>query len=130
MARFLRTLNYDAWDAALATGRFKLPFLPAIELPDVADTYDYAGLNYYDVGTLNINLTEYDDFFNARGVGENVVVNVNAFGGDDKIDVSDDGSFYAVVRLKQEGVNRVHFVAQDNAGNERREDREAYIESY
>lgn len=48
----------------------------------------------------------------------------------ERIDVDDDGVFYAVVRLKREGANQVQLVAQDPAGNEARKSMEAYVESY
>ncbi len=48
----------------------------------------------------------------------------------EKIDVSEDGSFYSVVRLHTEGVNELRFVAQDNAGNQSKLTRQAYFESY
>ena len=38
--------------------------------------------------------------------------------GAEKIDVSDDGSFSTVVRLRREGMNELRFMAQDAAGNE------------
>jgi hypothetical protein len=49
---------------------------------------------------------------------------------EEKIDVDDSGSFYAVVRLRKEGVNNLTFVAQDAAGNEARVKRQAYTESF
>lgn len=49
---------------------------------------------------------------------------------EEKVDVSADGTFYAVVRLSQEGLSTVRFVAQDNAGNETRVERSAFVESY
>ncbi|MBZ5637888.1 MAG: hypothetical protein LAO51_03930 [Acidobacteriia bacterium] len=48
----------------------------------------------------------------------------------EKVDVYEDGSFYAVIRLRKEGVNELHFVAQDAAGNEARLTHRAYVESY
>lgn len=47
-----------------------------------------------------------------------------------RIDVYDDGSFTAVVRLKRDGVNEVEIVAQDPAGNRSRMRRSAYVESF
>lgn len=48
----------------------------------------------------------------------------------EKIDVYDDGTFYAVVRLRKEGLNNLRFVAQDTAGNEQELARTAYVEVY
>ena len=48
----------------------------------------------------------------------------------EKVDVYDDGSFYAVVRLRKEGVNEVVFEAQDAAGNKARVLKRALVESY
>ena len=48
----------------------------------------------------------------------------------EKIDVSDDGTFYAVVPLRKEGVNEVRFVSQDTAGNETEEIRSTYVETF
>lgn len=48
----------------------------------------------------------------------------------EKIDVYEDGSFYAVVRLRKEGENTVEFLAQDAAGNENVVKRRAYVETY
>ncbi len=48
----------------------------------------------------------------------------------EKIDVSEDGSFYSVVRLREEGVNEVRFVAQDNAGNEATTTRSTFVEQW
>ena len=48
----------------------------------------------------------------------------------EKIDVFDDGRFYAVVRLRREGLNDLLFRAQDTAGNETRIERSAYVEVY
>jgi len=47
-----------------------------------------------------------------------------------KIDVYRDGSFNAVVRLRREGLNEVLLVAQDNAGNETKMTRSAFVEVY
>jgi hypothetical protein len=47
-----------------------------------------------------------------------------------KIDVYRDGSFNAVVRLRREGLNEVLLVAQDNAGNETKMTRSAFVEAY
>ncbi len=48
----------------------------------------------------------------------------------EKTDVYDDGTFYAVVRLRKEGENKVQFVAQDASGNESRLTYRAYVETY
>ena len=48
----------------------------------------------------------------------------------EKIDVDDDGTFYAVVRLRKEGLNEIRFVAQDTAGNETELVRSTYVEMY
>lgn len=48
----------------------------------------------------------------------------------EKVDVDDDGSFYAVIRLRKEGVNDVVIAAQDPAGNVRKLTERAYVESY
>jgi len=48
----------------------------------------------------------------------------------EKIDVYQDGTFYAVIRLRKEGENVVEFLAQDAAGNEKLVRRRAYYESY
>jgi len=47
-----------------------------------------------------------------------------------KIDVYDDGSFTAVVRMKKEGLNTVEIVAQDPAGNQTRVQRSVYVETF
>jgi len=47
-----------------------------------------------------------------------------------KIDVYDDGSFTAVVRMKKEGTNRVEIVAQDPAGNQTRVQRSVYVDTF
>ena len=46
------------------------------------------------------------------------------------VDVYDDGSFTAVVRMKKDGMNQVEIVAQDPAGNTTRMRRSVYVESY
>jgi hypothetical protein len=48
----------------------------------------------------------------------------------EKVDVYDDGTFYAVIRLRKEGTNDVQLVAQDAAGNEARLVKRAYVEQY
>jgi hypothetical protein len=69
-------------------------------------------------------------------VGQMVVINGETEPGatlwidDNKIDVFGDGSFNAVVRLRREGANEVVLVAQDNAGNETKVTRTAFVEVY
>ena len=48
----------------------------------------------------------------------------------EKVDVYEDGSFYAVLRLRKEGVNELLFEAQDAAGNRSKETRRAFVETY
>jgi hypothetical protein len=48
----------------------------------------------------------------------------------EKVDVADDGAFYAVIRLRKEGVNDVALVAQDAAGNVRKLNHRAYVDPY
>jgi len=48
----------------------------------------------------------------------------------DKVDVSDDGTFYTVLRLRQEGMNELRIVAQDTAGNQEVKTHQAYVELY
>jgi hypothetical protein len=48
----------------------------------------------------------------------------------EKVDVTDDGTFYAVIRLRKEGVNDVSLLAQDAAGNARKLTHRAYVDSY
>jgi predicted phage tail protein len=48
----------------------------------------------------------------------------------DKVDVSDDGTFYTVLRLRKEGTNVLKIVAQDAAGNQEVKTHQAYVESY
>lgn len=48
----------------------------------------------------------------------------------EKVDVYDDGTFYAVIRLRKEGVNDVQIVAQDAAGNVRKLTHRAYVDPY
>lgn len=48
----------------------------------------------------------------------------------ERVDIHDDGRFYAVVRLREEGVNEVLLRAQDTAGNETRQSRSAYVEMF
>lgn len=49
---------------------------------------------------------------------------------DEKVDVSVDGTFYAVIRLKKEGVNDVVIMAQDAAGNTRKLNQRAFLDPY
>ena len=48
----------------------------------------------------------------------------------EKVDVYEDGSFHAVIRLRKEGENIVEFLAQDAAGNEQVLKRPVYVETY
>lgn len=48
----------------------------------------------------------------------------------ERINVDEEGAFYAVVRLKRDGTNVVRVMAQDPSGNETRKTMEAYLESY
>jgi hypothetical protein len=47
-----------------------------------------------------------------------------------KVDVFEDGSFNAVVKLRREGLNQLLIVAQDPAGNETSLTRKAYVEVF
>ena len=47
---------------------------------------------------------------------------------DEKVEVSEDGSFYAVVKLAREGINDVVLSAQDAAGNAKKLVQRAYVE--
>lgn len=46
------------------------------------------------------------------------------------VDVYDDGTFTAVIRMKHEGKNDVEIIAQDSAGNETRLQRSAFVEAF
>ncbi len=48
----------------------------------------------------------------------------------EKVDVTDGGTFYAVVRLRKEGVNDVSLLAQDASGNVRKLTHRAYVDPY
>ena len=48
----------------------------------------------------------------------------------DKVDVSDDGTFYTVLRLRQEGINQLRIVAQDAVGNQEVKTHQAYVETF
>jgi hypothetical protein len=48
----------------------------------------------------------------------------------EKVEVSADGAFYAVVRLRKEGVNDIQLVAQDASGNVRKLTHRAYVDPY
>jgi hypothetical protein len=48
----------------------------------------------------------------------------------EKVDVTDDGTFYAVIRLRKEGVNDVLLQAQDASGNSRKLTHRAYVDPY
>jgi hypothetical protein len=47
-----------------------------------------------------------------------------------KVDVYEDGSFNAVVKLRREGLNQLLIVSQDPSGNETSLSRRAYVELY
>lgn len=69
-------------------------------------------------------------------IGSMVIVNGKTEPGatlwidNEKIEVSDDGTFYAVVRMRKEGMNEIRFVVQDTAGNETEVKRQAYVETF
>jgi hypothetical protein len=46
------------------------------------------------------------------------------------VDVYDDGTFYAVVRLRKEGVNEITITAQDSSGNEQKMTKKAFLEDF
>ena len=46
------------------------------------------------------------------------------------VDVYDDGSFTAVVKMKHDGPNTVEIIAQDTAGNETKIRKSVYVETY
>jgi hypothetical protein len=48
----------------------------------------------------------------------------------DKVEVSDDGTFYTVLRLRQEGINQLRIVAQDAVGNQEVKTHQAYVETF
>jgi len=48
----------------------------------------------------------------------------------EKTETYDDGTFYAVVRLRKEGMNDIRFVSQDTAGNEAELTKTAYVEMH
>jgi hypothetical protein len=48
----------------------------------------------------------------------------------EKVEVTDDGTFYAVIRLRKEGVNEVSLQAQDASGNVRKLNHRAYVDPY
>jgi hypothetical protein len=48
----------------------------------------------------------------------------------EKVDVTDSGTFYAVVRLRKEGVNDISLMAQDASGNVRKLNHRAYVDPY
>jgi hypothetical protein len=48
----------------------------------------------------------------------------------EKVDVTDDGTFYAVIRLRKEGVNDVLLMAQDASGNVAKLTHRAYVDPY
>ncbi|GAB4225043.1 MAG: hypothetical protein Kow0062_27350 [Acidobacteriota bacterium] len=48
----------------------------------------------------------------------------------ENVDVEDDGSFTWVIKLHQDGRNRIEFVAQDAAGNETRQVRDVWVQTF
>jgi hypothetical protein len=48
----------------------------------------------------------------------------------EKTETYDDGTFYAVVRLRKEGMNNIRFLSQDTAGNEAELTKTAYVEMH
>ena len=48
----------------------------------------------------------------------------------EKVDVTDEGLFYAVIRLRKEGVNDISLLAQDASGNARKLSHRAYVDPY
>ena len=69
-------------------------------------------------------------------VGMMVIVNgrtepgATLWADNEKIEVDDNGDFYAVIRLRQEGSNDIRFVSQDTAGNESKLVKQAYVDVY
>lgn len=69
-------------------------------------------------------------------IGAMVIINgrtepgANVWVDNEKIDVDDNGTFYAVIRLRKEGFNELQFLAQDTSGNETAMNRSAYVESF
>jgi len=69
-------------------------------------------------------------------VGSMVIVNgrtepgATLWGNTEKIEIDDNGAFYAVIRMGRSGTNEITFVAQDTAGNERKEIRQAFVEEF
>ncbi len=69
-------------------------------------------------------------------VGMMVIVNgrtepgATLWADNEKIEVGESGDFYAVIRLQLEGSNDITFIAQDNAGNEEKLIKQAYVEVY
>ncbi len=48
----------------------------------------------------------------------------------EKVEVTDNGTFYAVIRLRKEGVNEVLLLAQDASGNVNKLTHRAYVDPY
>lgn len=48
----------------------------------------------------------------------------------ERVDVDDDGRFTALVKLREDGENKIKFVAQDAAGNESRRIGTAFLDAY
>lgn len=63
IVRFVRQAFNLSYLDALATGELRLPFRKAVFIPDLAGTYDYCGLNYYQRYRGGISLTTPQTFF-------------------------------------------------------------------
>ena len=78
-------------------------------------------------------LLEITDFVQ---VGATVIVNgrtepgATLWADNEKLDVDDSGTFYAVIRLRKEGSNDLRFVAQDTAGNETEVIKSTFVEFF
>ena len=83
-----------------------------------------------DVDPPKLDLTEF------VLIGQMVIINgvtepdATLWIDNNKVDVYEDGSFNAVVKLRREGLNDLLIVAQDPAGNESTMTRKAYVEVY
>jgi hypothetical protein len=83
-----------------------------------------------DVDPPKLNLTEF------VLIGQMVIINgttepdATLWVDNNKVDVYEDGTFNAVVKLRREGLNDLLIVAQDPAGNESTVARQAYVEIY
>jgi hypothetical protein len=83
-----------------------------------------------DVEPPDLEITEFVH------IGMMVIVNgrtepgATLWADNEKIDVYDDGTFYSVIRLRREGLNKLRFVSQDTAGNEASLVKSAYVETF